>query len=256
MSRVAATAAAGLPFTLAAAALAAVLAAAPAPAAAAESCRPGFPDHLNFRFCADSGGWFAGFSDLPADQLGGDLFALSFRRARVPHAPSADRLLGLRVSGHNRSDDLFMYVKRQLTGLAPNAAYAIDLRFTLYTNAGRGCVGIGGAPGEAVYVKAGAVTFEPEAVEDEFGDLQLNLDKGNQAQGGDDAAVLGDLAAAGANCAGTVYVPKRFAATGPDALVGETDRDGNLWVLIGTDSGFEGLTTWYITHIRLAVRRL
>ena len=84
----------------------------------------------------------------------------------------------------------------------------------------------------------------------------MNLDKGNQSQGGDDAAVLGDLAAAEGNCEGTIYVPKRFAAAGPDALVAETDRDGNLWVLIGTDSGFEGRTTYYITHIRLAVRRL
>ena len=254
MSRVVSRAA-GLLLAVGAAVLAAAVSA-PGVAAAAESCRPGFPDHLNFRFCADSGGWVGAFADLPAAELEGELFALSFRRARVPHAPSAGRLLGLGLSGHNRSDDLFMYVKRQITGLAPNAAYEIDLRFTLYTNAGQGCVGIGGAPGEAVYVKAGAVPFEPDAVEDGFGDLRMNLDKGNQAQGGDDAAALGDLAAAGADCEGTVYVPKRFT-TGPEPLVAETDRDGNLWVLIGTDSGFEGRTTVYITHIRLfVVRRL
>ncbi|MCC2663691.1 MAG: hypothetical protein K0S35_1613 [Geminicoccaceae bacterium] len=169
----------------------------------------------------------------------------------MPHA----RVHGLRLAGDNRSDDLFMYVKRQITGLRPHAVYAIRLRFTLYTNAGEGCAGIGGAPGESVYVKAGGVAVEPDAVESEDGDLAMNLDKGNQSQGGADAIVIGDLAAAGANCAGSVFVPKRFT-TPRGALAAETDRDGNLWVLIGTDSGFEGRTTYFITHIRLTLRRL
>ena len=67
--------------------------------------------------------------------------------------------------------------------------------------------------------------------------------------------VVGDLAAAGANCAGSVFVPKRFT-TRRGALASATDRDGNLWVLIGTDSGFEGRTTYFITQIGLRLRRL
>jgi hypothetical protein len=194
-----------------------------------------------------------GFADLSAAERDGDLYGLSFRRAKVPQA-AAHRLRGLRLSGDNHSDDLFMYVKRQITGLAPHAVYRIQLRFTVYTNAGEGCAGIGGAPGESVYVKAGAVAVEPDAIENEDGDLAMNLDKGNQSQGGADAIVIGDLAAAGANCAGTVFVPKRFT-TGRGTLAAETDRDGNLWVLIGTDSGFEGRTTYFVTHIGLRPRR-
>lgn len=216
------------------------------------TCHPNAPDRLNFRFCADSGGWVGGFADLPALELDGDFYGLSFRRAKIPLPGPRSRLKGLRLSGDNHSDDLFMYVKRQITGLAPDATYSVRLRFTLYTDAGEGCFGIGGAPGESVHVKAGAVAFEPRAVENEEGDLVMNLDKGNQAQGGADAIVVGDLAAAGADCLGTVFVPKRF---GPRRLLGQTDRDGNLWLLIGTDSGFEGRTTVYISHIRLGLRR-
>jgi hypothetical protein len=223
--------------------------------AAAQSCRRSDPDRLDFRFCADSGGWVGGFADLPAAERDGDLYGLSFRRAKVPRAPSGHRVHGLRLSGDNRSDDLFMYVKRQITGLRPHAVYAIRLRFTLYSNAGEGCAGIGGAPGESVYVKAGGVAIEPDAVESGDGGLAMNLDKGDQSRGGADAALVGDLAAAGANCDGTVFVPKRFT-TRRGALASETDRDGNLWVLIGTDSGFEGRTTYFITHIRLRLRRL
>lgn len=219
----------------------------------ADPCLPDAPDRLNFRFCADSGGWVGGFADLPALELDGDFYGLSFRRAPVPLPDPDSGLKGLRLSGDNHSDDLFMYVKRQLTGLAPNARYRVRLRFTLYTNVGEGCFGIGGSPGESVYVKAGAARFEPRAIENEDGDLVMNLDKGNQAQGGRHAVVVGDLAAAGADCLGLVFVPKRF---GPRDLLARTDRDGNLWAVIGTDSGFEGRTTVYISHIRLGLRRL
>jgi hypothetical protein len=216
------------------------------------ACPPNLPDRLLFTFCRDAGGWLGGFADLPADELEGELFALSFRRAAVPGQP--ELLRGLRLSGANRSDDLFMFLKRQVTGLVPGARYAVGLRVILYTEAGRGCVGVGGAPGEGVTVKAGAVPFEPLAVPDD-GVLRMNLDKGQQARGGTEARVLGNLAAARARCEGGVFVPKRFATAGR-ALVGEADRDGNLWVIFGTDSGFEGTTTYFVTELRLRLERL
>jgi hypothetical protein len=216
------------------------------------ACLPNLPDRLLFTFCYDSGGWVGGFADLPADELEGELFALSFRRAAVPGQPTPIR--GLRLSGANRSDDLFMFVKRQVTGLAPGARYAVGLRVTLYTEAGRDCVGVGGAPGEGVIVKAGAVPFEPLAVAED-GFLRMNLSKGEQASGGTDAIVLGDLAATGARCEGGVFVPKRFATAG-QTIVGEADEDGNLWLILGTDSGFEGRTTYFVTALQLRLKRL
>jgi hypothetical protein len=216
------------------------------------ACLPNLPDRLVFTFCHDSGGWVGGFADLPADELEGELFALSFRRAAVPGQPAF--LRGLMLSGANRSDDLFMFLKRQVTGLVPGARYAVGLRATLSTEAGRGCVGIGGAPGEGVTVKAGAVPFEPLAVAED-GFLRMNLDKGEQASGGADAVVLGDLAADRARCEGGVFVPKRFATWG-QAIVGEADEDGNLWLIVGTDSGFEGTTTYFVTALQLRLKRL
>jgi hypothetical protein len=83
----------------------------------------------------------------------------------------------------------------------------------------------------------------------------MNLDKGEQASGGTNAVVLGDLAADRARCEGGVFVPKRFA-TGGQAMVGEADDDGNLWVILGTDSGFEGTTTYFVTALRLRLQQL
>ena len=54
--------------------------------------------------------------------------------------------------------------------------------------------GIGGSPGGSVFVKAGASTAEPVALEDGRGYLRMNIDKGNQSGGGESMAVLGNVA--------------------------------------------------------------
>jgi hypothetical protein len=161
------------------------------------ACLPNLPDRLVFTFCRGSGGWVGGFTDLPAKRARGRAV-----RALVPPRRRAGQpalVRGLRFSGANRSDDLFMFLKRQVTGLVPGAQHAVGLHATLFTEGGRGCVGIGGAPGEGVTVKAGAVPLEPLALPED-GVLRMNLDKGEQASGGADAVVLGDLAADRARC--------------------------------------------------------
>jgi hypothetical protein len=44
----------------------------------------------------------------------------------------------------------------------------------------------------------------------------------------------------------TQFALKTFVVEGFEA---STDADGNLWLIAGTDSGFEGLTTVYFTQI-------
>ena len=61
------------------------------------------------------------------------------------------------------------------------------------TNAPSGCVGVGGAPGENVWIKAGATDIEPESVLDSSLPV-VNIDKGNRSTSGENAFVLGDVA--------------------------------------------------------------
>jgi len=56
-----------------------------------------------------------------------------------------------------------------------------------------GCFDIGGAPGESVWIKAGATGVEPLPILI-GGDLRMNVDVGNQSQGGENAVVLGNVA--------------------------------------------------------------
>ena len=104
--------------------------------------------------------------------------------------PRTTRFLAVR---REYSDDLFMFFKGQIDGLVPGARYAAAVSVEIATDTPAGCFGIGGAPGESVWIKVGATAIEPLPVlEGTY--LRMNIDIGNQANGGDHAVVLGDIA--------------------------------------------------------------
>jgi hypothetical protein len=146
-----------------------------------------------------------------------------------------------------------MFLKRRVSGLAPDTAYRVELRVVFATDAPKGCAGIGGSPGESVFVKGGASGIEPLRVMDGTAGHAtwiMNVDKGNQANGGTDAQVLGDFANSG-DCESSdfSYELKELSNLELPALNVTTDASGDVWLLLGTDSGFEGTTTIYYTEI-------
>ena len=183
-----------------------------------------------------------GFADLPADAPQ-DLYELDGGHRPLPEGLDGS---GIYVQGHNRSDDLFMFLKRQVGGLRPNTEYAVSVSIDLATSIPPGLVGIGGSPGESVSVKAGASPLEPVASEDDIGHLRLNIDKGNQSRGGEAMVVLGDITHPDATR--DTYAIKTLTSAHQPLTV-RTDGEGRLWLIVGTDSGFEGFTTLYYARI-------
>jgi len=114
-------------------------------------------------------------------------------------------------------------------------------------------MGIGGSPGESVFVKAGAVDYEPEVIEDTAGWLRMNIDKGNQASEGEDMINLGTLA--NPNIDLDTFTGEEYAIMTLDnkgiTFTVTSDNQGNVWVIAGTDSGFEGLTRVYYDKIQI-----
>jgi hypothetical protein len=155
---------------------------------------------------------------------------------------------GIFLNGTNRSDDLFMFFTKQITGLASNARYAVTFSVQLYTREGEGCVGIGGAPGESVFVKAGLTRSQPQVLDDGSGQLRVNVDKGNQAESGSEAIVIGNLAGSPQHCDRRSYEIKNLSSA-PQTFDFTTDGDGDAWLIVGTDSGFEGETRVYYTEV-------
>ena len=197
---------------------------------------------FSYTFERDAEGWAVAFADLPVD------YDPSIYELDSGHRPLPDGLQGsaIYVQGHNRSDDLFMFLKRQVGGLIPGAAYAISVSIDLATNVPVGSFGIGGSPGSSVFVKAGASTLEPDTFEDSTGHLRMNIDKGNQARGGASMAVIGDLAHP--EVEDREYRLKTLDGLDLPVSV-EADEEGRVWLVVGTDSGFEGLTRLYYTRI-------
>ena len=199
---------------------------------------------MEFDFSFEDGdeGWQVGFADLPEDH---DQATYELESGHRP-LPRAWRGSGIYIQGHNRSDDLFMFLKREIGGLVPSATYDISASIDLATNVPLASFGIGGSPGSSVFVKAGASTAEPLAELGDDNHLRMNIDKGNQATEGSAMGVIGDVAHP------DVMVDEyriKMLTTESQFRSVETDSQGRAWLIVGTDSGFEGLTTLYYDRI-------
>src|SRR5512134_962600 len=130
------------------------------------------PPEISENFNKTANDWLGGHSDYTSDTQPTDVVV---KPRRLPGLFGG---YGLYTAGTNRSDDLFIYIKKKFTGFAPNQDYLLTFSVTFLTDAPAGCVGVGGAPGEAVFLKAGAAPVEPltVAVDTEY---RMNIDKGN-----------------------------------------------------------------------------
>jgi len=202
-------------------------------------------EEFDFDFSEDAEGWIGDFADYPEGEE--EFYELEFSYANLPDPLDTEKG-SLKLSGNNHSDDLFMFIKREITGLEPNREYSLSFIVEIASNVANDQVGIGGSPGESVYVKAGATSIEPKKqLEEDF--YLMNIDKGNQSQSGNDMVVIGDFSNGTTE---NIYTLK--TVTNNSFFNATTNDDGSLWVIIGTDSGFEGNTTIYYSQIKISLQ--
>lgn len=211
-----------------------------------------FGETRSFAFERGAQGFTALFADKPPGEE--TFYELDFAHETLPAPLQARR--GLRLSGNNHSDDLAMLIKAPLGGLRPNTLYALEVEAELASDVPAGCIGIGGSPGEGLYMKLGASTNEPLAlpstVPGDNGWLRLNIDYGQQSTGGANALVVGILSNS-RSCDDGVEAPwelKTLSTRGQSLRV-RSDGQGRLWVVAGSDSAFEGRTDYYFTALRV-----
>ena len=205
---------------------------------------------LTYEFENDAEGWTGDFADYPVGE--DERFELNFEHTTLP--PPLDESEGaLGISGTNLSDDLFMFIKKQVDDLQRVTNYLVSFEVQFATNVPDGTAGIGGSPGESVWIKAGAVQNEPvPEQEDNAGVMyyRMTIDKGGQSQGGNDMQVLGDFSNETDH---DQYTLKTVTSDNPISIT--TDNNGQLWLIVGTDSGFEGNTTIYYNKITAVLDR-
>lgn len=198
---------------------------------------------VSYIFTDSASGWEGDFADYPVDSTG---YHLQVGLDILPYNLNADSTKkAIRTSGINASDDLFMFIKKKISGLRENSTYEILFNVRLASNAPTGQVGEE-TPGESVYVKVGASTHEPEKeiVEDYY---HLNIDKGDQSEGGENMIVIGHIGVA-------ATTPQKYALivknnNSSNGVYATTDDRGELWLIVGTDSDYPEQTTLYYTQI-------
>ena len=203
--------------------------------------------NLSFNYDFESGaqGWIAGFSDYPSDYKDLSIYELA---SGVMALPADTSKHGFYLAGHNRSDDLFMFIKTKVTGLQASSRYIASVKIDLLSDKGEDCFGIGGSPGSSVYIKFGFADVEPKQAE-----YYMNIDKGNQLAGGTNANTLGDIVVKGEECEIGRFLPKVIASTSENHLELTSNADGSIWLFVGSDSGFEGLTQLYYDNITITL---
>ena len=189
--------------------------------------------------------WQAGISDFPTSTL--DSTSFSFYNSRTPsNLPWQG--YGLSVTADNPHGDLFYFFKKHITGLKANKAYNLKLEFMVYSQLDSGELV---KTGENIYLKVGAVNFEPklERIKNEnFKDYKvLNVDKGAaNHDSGEDLVNLGSIV--------------KFTKSQPDAFSGNnlknpirvtSDANGGSWIVIGADSGIRNRLTFGLIAITI-----
>lgn len=215
------------------------------------------PVTLEFDFRDGKVGWEHGFAEYAPDME-------MELEAGIRPLPSELGIegTGYYLQGMNRSDDLFMFLKRKLgtdQGIVPGQEYHINFTIVFASNAPSGAIGVGGAPGESVLLKAGASPIEPEVYLDTDIDYYvMNVDKGGLGLSGEGPAgsIVGDIAnglpADEVDLQNPPYVSLERQHEHKYTVT--ASPDGELWLLVGTDSGFEGLTGIYYQSIAVNLK--
>jgi hypothetical protein len=197
---------------------------------------------VSYFFKDSTSGWTGDFADYPQDTTG---YHLHFGLDTLPFKINTDSTKkALRISGISGEDGLFMFIKKKVSGLRANTTYELLFNVRVASNVPLGVVD-GATPGEGVYVKVGGTTYEPnkQLVD---GVYSMNLDKGGESEDGGDMIVVGHIGVATTTTDYAVIVRNNNLTRG---VFVRTDERGELWVIVGTDSLYEGETTLYYTQV-------
>jgi hypothetical protein len=203
-----------------------------------------------FEFNETLQGWSVLFSDYPVGDENN--FELKFEQARLP-APLDTSVKSIKVSGNNHSDDLLSMLYRKVDGLSPNTTYWVGFDIDLASNACKDCAGIGGSPN--LCLGAGAISFPPQnrISSGPTPYYRPNFLSGIQGcQSNASLKVLGRIGVGnGLNIPYTLINLNNYENPIPVT----TNSDGELWLLVGTDSGFEGITTIFYKKIKARLKK-
>jgi len=196
-------------------------------------------------------GWSAVFAEYPDGE--NEFYELNSGIKNLPE-PLDQTKKAFMLSGNNHSDALQMWLVKQLSGLAPESKYSIESEVELASKYPDGSVGIGGSPGNSVHLVSKFATqgYTLEKGKSEGENVKLVLKKVEAVPESVMNTDLGDV-----SITSDQYVYKLInRKKSSESNVVVTDKDGKLWAIVGTWSGFEGISTLYYTRIKFTLTKI
>lgn len=192
-----------------------------------------------YDFKNGSHGWKGDFADYPVgDSLN---YALAVSYTELPTNQGGEKFLLL--SGKNDCKDLFMFIKKKIRNLSANAEYTISYEVGTASNS---TLGYSNTGSEGVYLKVGAYANEPvKTIQDGF--YRMNLDKGNHNTRGNDMVIIGTLGSS---------VESDYSIENSNNIAlfkARTNQFGELWLIVGADSGLSGVNSVFFTKVSLVL---
>jgi hypothetical protein len=200
----------------------------------------------NFNNGAD--GWQAVYAAYP--EADADFYELVSGIKPLP-TPLDQTKSSFLLSGNNHSDALQMFVVKQLSGLAPKTNYLVETEVELASKYPDGSVGIGGSPGNSVNLVAKFATMGYTLEKGKSSNIELTLKK---VEATPESVLNMDLGDVSTPSDQYVYqLISRKKASTPEVI--QSDQDGKLWAVIGTWSGFEGISFLFYTKIKITLTK-
>jgi hypothetical protein len=193
-----------------------------------------------FYFSESQSDWHGGFANYAAaDSVSSELY---FGYDNLPEN-LANNQKSLKLSGKNLGQKLTMFIKKKITGLAPNTDYTLVYDVTFASDVNKGT-----ASGDSVAVITGSFSQEPISV----------LSDGYYRLGTSYGPLSGSYYQLGSigNTNPTPqfdYVNVGNATSQYPYIKGRTNSLGELWLFVGIDSLYKGTTTIYFTYVDVII---
>lgn len=206
---------------------------------------------LTETFESGANGWEALFGSYPEGEE--EFYGLDSDVKALP-TPLDQSKKAFMLSGNNHSDALRMFMVKQIDGFIPGASYQLSVSLKLASMYPSSGIGIGGGPGSAVHIVAYASAggFEKKYSDDSnssgYFDIEIIKDTVD-----DKAQSTADLGTVGIE--GEEYVYTMIERQNDEPLVCKADSNGKIWFIVGTWSGFEGITTLYYDEVKIEFQK-
>jgi len=187
-------------------------------------------------FAEDAEGWEAQFSEYEPGLE--DSLKLSFAHDNFMATESIGEVTAVVQSGYATNSDLFMYIKRQISGFKPNTPYTVVFKLELFAQLNEDFSGDLTDDHNGSFLKASVYTEEPDTLivddDDNPGKkiVITNFEKGNDRTTGPNMAMIGKLEHTSVDEAPLLLI----GSSEGDDLLGTTDSEGKMWMMIGVDT--------------------